>query len=362
MKRAAAVRALVLVLAAVLGTAATSSVIGACGPTTVRPVASSASVDVEPRWQDVFSVVPEFLAVVHPRALRADRVYGGLLRRAIELARERSRIVTETRSLDAMEEAEEVIVGVRPPGPGSPGETVIVVRGVRGDLDPARLVDDDGRVLWGAGPVGPSVLVRELVLSPTLPLTTTEPAEPTGDASADASLFELPGNTWVIASGDARVRARAALARSSGTTASGPPLSVDEGSLAAVRLDGSSLVSWLRRRGSGDAIVDLGRGLESLTLELGPGAERDGQATRLQATLRYSGEDAAMLAEGGLREMIDAIARRKPKGLAWLAVATVERPGTRVVLAAPLPPSLVDGLLHAGTAPPDSTAPDAAAP
>ena len=79
--------------------------------------------DSEPRWEDVFDTTPELLAVIHPTALRKDRVYGPLLRRAIDLVREQSRVVAETRALDAMEDAEEVIVGVRPDAPRATGRS-----------------------------------------------------------------------------------------------------------------------------------------------------------------------------------------------------------------------------------------------
>ena len=108
---------------------------------TAPPHSAQIAVDTEPRWEDVIDTTPELLAVVFPTALRKDRVYGPLLRRAIELVRAQSRVVTETRALDAMEDAEEVIVAVRPDrgatlGPGglageSAGEVVVVVRGVR---------------------------------------------------------------------------------------------------------------------------------------------------------------------------------------------------------------------------------------
>ena len=76
----------------------------------------------EPRWEDVIDATPELLAVVFPRALRRDAVYGPLLRGAIDLVREQSRVVAETRALDAMEDAEEVIVGVRPDAGAARGE------------------------------------------------------------------------------------------------------------------------------------------------------------------------------------------------------------------------------------------------
>jgi hypothetical protein len=87
---------------------------------------------------------------------------------------------------------------------------------------------------------------------------------------------------------------------------------------------------------------------------LPPGA--DG---KLELILSYSEEDAAAFAEVTARQAVEAIGRKKPPGLAWLAEAKVERPDKRVTLALPLPAGLIDSLLHAGSAPLDL---DAAAP
>ncbi len=73
--------------------------------------------------------------MLRPRALRGDAVYGALLERTLNLARARSRVVAATRVLDAMGDAEEVVVSMHTTGPGGPGEIVIVVRGVRADLE-----------------------------------------------------------------------------------------------------------------------------------------------------------------------------------------------------------------------------------
>jgi hypothetical protein len=152
------VRAAALALAAIACVAPGLSCAGSEATTGAR-----AAIDAEPRWEDVLDTTPELLAVVFPTALRKDKVYGPLLRRAIDLVREQSRVVAETRALDAMEDAEEVIIGIRPDvaaASGAPGEVVVVVRGVRADVDPATLVDADGHPLWAPGPGG---RVRELV-------------------------------------------------------------------------------------------------------------------------------------------------------------------------------------------------------
>jgi hypothetical protein len=296
---------------------------------TPEPAGAPPSHYVEPRWQDAFDVSPKLLATVFPTALRSDKVYGPLLRRVIELARERSRVVAETRALDAMEDAEQIIVGMEPDSSLGIGDVVVVVRGVRADVDPIDLVDADGRALWTVGPAGS---VRELVRSDM-----SAPAAE--EAHIPASLFELPGRTWVIASGAARERARRVFAH----PLERPPVSFDGGALAVVRIDGPSLVSRVRALQPTGTLADAGRRLEALTLELPPGNDR-----QVRATLSYFDDTAAGLSEASVREVLEAIGRRKPDGLAWLSSATIERRGKQVVLTAPLPAGLVVGLLHPG--------------
>ncbi len=373
--------------AAVLALAAIACIGPSLGCASTRPTPSPAGhVEAEPRWEDVFDRTPELLAVVFPTALRKDAVYGPLLRRAIDLVREQSRVVAETRALDAMEDAEEVIVGVRPdvaaataapPGgeaagrePGARvagGEVVVVVRGVRADVDPATLVDADGHALWEPGPSG---RVRELVRRATP--TSADPAT----SPVPASLFELPGRTWVIASGDARERARSVFARPLGR----PPLpgpTAGAGTLLTLRIDGPSLVARVRALQRSSGLAALGRRLEAVTLELAadPSAGDAEAASRpsdaadlhrtLKASLSYAEADAATSAEATARDVVAAIARKRPEDLAWLASASVERPapagsagasepgaiaGRTVVVTAPLPSRLVGALLHAGAA------------
>ena len=71
----------------------------ACSGGAPTPAANPRTATGEAQWQDAFDSTPELLIAVFPLALRSDRVYGPLLRRAIELARERSRVVAETRAL-----------------------------------------------------------------------------------------------------------------------------------------------------------------------------------------------------------------------------------------------------------------------
>ncbi len=336
-----------------------------CGATGSDHAVARIAVDAEPRWEDVIDTTPELLAIVFPTALRKDRVYGPLLRRVIDLVRAQSRVVAETRALDAMEDAEEVIVGVRPDRAAAGdagGEVIVVVRGVRADVDPATLVDADGHALWAPGPSG---RVRELVRSDG------PPAAGASSAPIPASLFELPGRTWVIVSGDARTRARAVFARPLGR----PALRLEQGAssgdtLAVLRIDGPSLVARVRELQSVGGLSSLGHRLEAVTLELGSGgaAVDAGPGADLHRTIRaslsYPDDNAAATAEVTARDVIGAIARKKPESLAWLADATVDRSSSSaggqsksIVVTAPLPARLVGALLHAGSARLDAPTP-----
>jgi len=312
--------------------------LSSCGAPPRAP-AQSAPI-VEARWQDVFDVAPELLLVIRPNALRASGLYGPLLRRVQELARERSRVVAATRAMDAIEDADEVLFGLYSlGGDGADADDfAAAVLGVRADIDPATLVDSDGHPLWTAGPVGP---VRELVHERDeqgLPM--------------DASLFELPGRTWIIAAGRARARAREALARPRGRP---DPVPMAADALAMVRVDGPSLSSRVPALHPPSPLAPIGRGLQWVSLELATDAH-----SPVQALLVYSSPGAAAAAESAARDAVEAVRRRKPEGFAWIGDATVGRPsaGAAVVLSAPLPSTFLVPLLRAS----GSKAPSASPP
>ena len=276
----------------------------------------------EAHWQDIFDTMPELFVVVRPRALRRDEVYGALLTRAIELARQQSRVAAATRAFEAMEDADELVVGIWPGSPGRVEEQVLVARGVRADLDPGKLVDAHGQALWAPGRAGP---VRELV------------RERDDDATPiNASLFELPERTWIIASAGARTRIRELLAH----PVNRPTIDLDRDALAIVRLDGPSLVARAHPLQGTGGLSAVGRRLQSVTVVLPPGKD-----VSIHATLAYADEDAAAFAEVAIRETVATFARSKPEGFAWLGAASVERPGAHVVVTAPLPRGLIDALL-----------------
>jgi hypothetical protein len=305
--------------------------VGCGGPPPPPPERAAVA---EARWQDVIDVMPELLVVVRPKMLRDDRVFGPLLKRAIGAARQHSKVVDATQTLETIEDAEEVVVGWRPDTHERPGEFLFVERGVRADVDPGKLVDDGGQPLWAPGPGGP---VPELVRE-----------RDEQGATLDASLFEMPGRTWLVVTGPARARARDALAH----PVQRPALQLDPSALALVRFDGPLLVAHVplfQERGS---LGVVGRRLKSATLMLPPGNEG-----AVKVVFAYADEDAAAFSEIGIRQFAAEIAARKIERLAWLGAAQVTRPDTRVVVTAPLPPQFVASMLYAGSAPMDLDVP-----
>jgi hypothetical protein len=327
---------------------------------------AAARIASEAAWQDAFVAPPEVLVVLYPGALRDDPVYGPLLRRAIALARQQSRVVARTRALEVIEDAEEVIAGWRSGGQDA-DDLVLVIRGVRADVDPATVVDSDGRPLWAPGPPGD---VRELVRASDAPSV---------DRDVPASLFELPGRTWVIATGDARARVRAAFLRGPRVHRPVVPEPAAEEALLSVRIDGPSLVRHVPAlRAGGDrgdrprALGAVGRDLTDVVLEVAAGGAEGAEAgppadggappspTRLiKAALSYGTADSASAAEATIVEVVEALGRRKAD-LAWFPAdpvsVTCPPHGAQVVLTAPLPPRLIDALTHVGARAEDAAA------
>ncbi len=285
----------------------------------------------EPRWQDALPPHAPIQLGLRPPMLQSDRIYGPLWRHALGVARMRSRVVAGTRLLEAIEHADEVRVHLDSLGDDTAADMVVVVRGVPGDVDPGALVDPDGHLLWSAGPFGP---VRELV----------HEQDPDGSPNP-ASLFELPGRTWVIASGPARGRTRDAFVRPLRRPEPAfEPFEAD--ALALLVLDGPALVARVHALGPNGGLASLGRGLDSVSFELRPGVERE-----VRAALLYEKEDDAAAAERTLGDLKGAVDRKKPPWLMWYEGAAVQRTApqrTLVRIDAPLPADLLDAWLQAG--------------
>jgi hypothetical protein len=298
-----------------------------------------ASTDPEPSWEDAFELPPPVLLGFRPRSLRHDPLFGPLLDRALALARARSRVVDATRALDVLQDADEVIVGLRgDPGEASDeagGDMVAAVLGIRADVDPASLVDSSGHPLWSSGS---AVRVPELVRE------RDENGELVG-----ASLFELPGRAWVMASGPARLRLRDAWSRPHPHPR---PLELPDADRAVVfaRVDGRFLVSRLRWLRPPAALAPVGHGLRRVELTLTPGA------TDVNARFAYGDDDSAAAAERTLDDAVAALGREGHEGterLAWLGSARVSRAAADVIsVVVPFPPRLVDVLSGRSTSRP----------
>jgi hypothetical protein len=300
-----------------------ATALAAC--TTPGAPAPAPARSTELRWQTLFSPAPDLLIVLRPQAVRRDEAYGPVIRRAIELAREHSRLVAETGALQAMEDAEEVIIGAREVRVRETDETgeldethaprearesretdfVVVVRGVSADVDPANVVGETGHPLWVPGPNGPAAGVRELVRAPPALTDAQGGSDVAADEASKASLFELPGRTWVIATGLARARARDAFSRS----APGPRVDVDtdgdDSALAMVRLSGPALVARVRVLRPPALLAPLGRGLSAVTVLL-PRTRGRGDA-EIRASFAYEDERAVAPAEATAREALNAL-------------------------------------------------------
>jgi hypothetical protein len=287
-----------------------------------------------PRWDALLSHRPDLVLTVHPPAIARDTVYGPLLRRASELASAYAGPTNlGTTTLAVVERTEEIAVAEADRGK----EAVVVLQGVPASLDPLDVVDTLGHPVW------------QLVHGDTR--STSRELAPLG--TEDAALFVLPGLVWVIASGPAVPRVRAAVANGIAKGALG-----DDTPLLGLSLPGDALPQL--RQG---ALATVGAGLVKIQVELMPGT------TGLIVTrLTYTDTQAAASAEGTVLSVTLAFrhrleeavaaghgheARPRPSGgLDWLGAAKVDRDGVAVIVRAPIPRPWLEALTHAELGPP----------
>ena len=271
----------------------------------------------QPHWEDAFDRVPDILVIAHPREMARDAVYGPLLKNLSRMVAARAPHTAGTRAAEVFESSEEVVFGLRERGAE---DAIIVFRGVRADFDARKLVDENGRQMWGDMATRQNNAAIELVR----------------DGVSPASLFLLPQRTWVVAVGaGARERARDAFAHPFHR----PAPAKDNRALFLVRLDGPSLVRGVPRlRSRGGALEPVGRRLESLTLALRPGNEG------VVATFAYSEEGAAAFAESVLKQTAEALDREGSDTLKWLGQTKVDREASTVVARVSLPARLLADL------------------
>jgi len=306
--------------------AAVLLVTSACSPATTGGRGSERPArERMPRVDDAFAGDPELLLVVRPAKLAHDLLYGPLLRRVSELASTHAAVAAAvgTTTLAALERADEVILGAYD---AKARDAVVAVRGVPGEIDPARVVDTRGAPLWQHERDLPQGIEE---LSPS-------------DKGADATLFVLPGRAWVITTGAASVRTRAAFLEGvqGGTSALG---TIDPDPLLVATLRGDALVRMRPQLAEGP-LAPVTRDLERVTLSLEPGPQ--GQVGEVVARFVYGDVPFASRAEPPLREVVAAFTRTYDAEAPWLHAITTAQQDRVVVLRGRIPRAWVDGLLH----------------
>lgn len=308
-------RLLCLGRAAVVGAlvaAGLASVVGVgtgCGPPPKPPPA-------EPQgaaWQDAIEGNEALVAVVRPKALLHDPVFGPLFRAglAATMAHEGS-----TPSLDVLSSVDElVIIGSADKRNG----TMLVLSGVAADKSPDRVGDDRGQALFQKGAEARNV------------------SEWVSTRGGDLSLFVLPHRTWVIASDAMQKRARQAFASPTGRPL---PTYGDEKALAIVRIDGTELLKG-RPRAHG-LLAGVTDKLDAVIVELLP--DKKG----VNVVVRYKNDDQAGFAAIAIEEIKKRLVADPSRRFGWLTTATIAREGNKDVrVHLELPPDLTEQLRRA---------------
>jgi hypothetical protein len=296
-----------------------------CGPG--APPERAARRELAPQWQDVFDGTPEIYVVLRPQAIKRDALYGTFFKNVLRVAQARSAMRGAT-TLEALEGAEEIIVGIRKNEQGE--DAALVIRGVPANLDPQTMTDAGGR--------------------PVLHLRDARASVPEYEfhdrqSAGAGSVFVLPDRTWVGVIGEARARARQAFAAPFGR----PAPKVDAEALAIVRLDASTFLRSPRFTKS-PLVGPLTKKLRALSLTLMPG--KGGVVARLQ----YEDEDASAWAEMHVKRVLEELSQRESSRgvpgragapLDWLRSARVGHEGNTVVVTVAVPARLLEDLPNA---------------
>jgi hypothetical protein len=282
----------------------------------------------QPHWEDAFDRSPDILVLLHPKALTRDPTYGPLLKNVSRIVAARAPQTAGTRAIEVFESSDEVIFGLRK---RATNDALVVLRGVRADVEPVKLVDDKGAPMWGELPNRRSKFMEYERKQPG----EGSGVDHAGQAPAAPSLFALPLRTWVIATGDARARARDAFEH----PVDRPAPAKDDSALFLVRLDGPALIEGVPRlRAKGGALEPMGRHLVAVTAALRPGSEG------LIVTFLYDEDAAAALAEQVLKQVASALASEGSEKTKWLGDAKVSREATTITARVTLPRRLIEEL------------------
>jgi len=304
-------------LAALLLAAFATSPLHGCGGD--APPAVTPRKETAPAWADVFDKTPDLYAVIRPKALRRDGVYGAFFSALVRAAQARG-IARGDTMVQAAEGAEEIIVGL-----DKGLDAALVLRGVPASLDPEKITDAEGRSLFRPRADRSKVVEYELL----------------DRREADAgALFVLPDRTWVGALGDALLRARQAFA----SPVNRPAPQLEPDALAAVRVAGP-LVHVLDGH---PTFGVLAKKLTSATFSLRPG--KGG----LVVALAYEDADATAWAEMQAKRIVDELSKKSTAetgaDLAWLKDAKIAYEGTVVFVRVAVPPRLLEELPRASGA------------
>jgi len=298
----------------VLSVALASASVLACGA--AAPPPEPVKKENAPVWADVFDTTPDLYAVIRPKALKRDGLYGAFFTSIVRAAEARG-IARGDTMVQAAEGAEEIIVGVERRGGGA----ALVLRGVPASLDPEKITDAEGHALFRPRSDRSKVVEYELV----------DPR----NAGAGA-LFVLPDRTWVGALGEAHVRARQAFA----TPQNRPAPRLDEDALAAVRISGplAHVIDGHPTFGV------LAKKLTSATFTLKPG--KGG----VVVALAYEDADATAWAEMQAKRLAGELSKKSGQGsadLGWLKEAKIAYEGNTVFVRLAVPPRLLEELPRA---------------
>jgi hypothetical protein len=302
-----------------------------CGGDAPPPAAPRREPDAA--WADIFDGTPDLYAVVRPRALKRDGVYGAFFKSLLRAALARG-IARGDTMVQAAEGADEIIVGLN-----KGFDAVLVLRGVPASLDPQKITDAEGNALFRPTSDRASAKVTEYELRDR--------------RNADAgALFVLSDRTWVGTLGDARSRARQVFA----APRNRPTPEVDTDALAVIRVSGP-LAHVLDRHPTYGV---LSKKLSSATFSLKPG--KGG----LVVGLTYEDAGATAWAEMHAKRLVVELAREIPAcrssepaarangsaegtntNCGWLKDAKVAYEGNTVFVRVAVPPRLLEELPNA---------------
>jgi hypothetical protein len=290
---------------------ASTTALSCGGESSGQPAAARAQ--AAPSWADVFDGTPDLYAVIRPRAMKRDPLYGSFFSALMRAAQARG-IARGDTMVRAIEGADEVIIGIN-----KGLDAALVVRGVPASLDPQKVLDAEGNPLFGLASDRGKVAEYELLDKKNAGL---------------GRLFVLPARTWTFAVGDARTRARTVFAKPVGR----PKPELDPGALVVVRAAGG-MTHALETHARLNA---LAKKLSSVTVALQPG--KGG----VVVALAYEDASAVAWAEMHAKRIVAELAKEERN--AWLREAKVAYEGNTLYVRVAVPPRLLEELPNASGA------------